>query len=194
VVGVRFHETSLNHASQGIRFSHCLLGDPVIGLRWRAFRASGLPPGQSEGLVRSDHGLVGDEPEHLLGGGARERSQVPVPRNALAAGAALIVLGVAVTLLSSSDSFTSLIPAVVGVILAGLGLLARSRPAMAHHAMHAAAAVAAISVLASLGSLVGRGGTGSALFSQIATVVICAAFLWLAVQSFRAARQARSTA
>lgn len=115
-----------------------------------------------------------------------------MPRNAILAGAVLILLGIAVTLLSGSDSLTSLIPAVVGVVLAALGWLARARPAIAHHAMHGAAAVAALSVLASLGSLLGRGSTGWAAFSQIATVVVCAAFVWLAVQSFRAAKRARA--
>jgi hypothetical protein len=42
--------------------------------------------------------------------------------------------------------------------------------------------------------LIGRGSTGWALFSQLATVVITGAFLFLAVNSFRAARLAREQA
>ena len=41
------------------------------------------------------------------------------------------------------------------------------------------------------GSLIGRSGSGWAVFSQIATSVICAFFLVLAIQSFKEARAAR---
>lgn len=115
-------------------------------------------------------------------------------RIAIIAGAVLVALGLAVTALSDSESFTSLIPAFIGVIIAGLGFVARARPGIAHHLMHAAAAVALLAVLGSLGSLVGRGSDGWALVAQLATVVVCGAFLALAVQSFRAARGARSSA
>ncbi len=115
-------------------------------------------------------------------------------RIAIIAGAALIALGVMVTVLSDSESFTSLIPAFVGLVLGGLGLAARTRPGIAHHLMHAAAAVALMALLGSLGSLIGRGSEGWALVAQLGTVVVCGGFLALAVQSFRAARRARSSA
>jgi hypothetical protein len=54
--------------------------------------------------------------------------------------------------------------------------------------------VALLAVLGSLGSAIGRGAEGWALFAQVATIVLCGAYLVVAVQSFRRARLARSTA
>lgn len=110
---------------------------------------------------------------------------------ALITGAALIVLGIFVTIVSDSGSVTSLIPAFVGVVFVIIGLVARAKPDLNHHLMHAAAAVSLIAILGSLGSVFGRGSTGWALFAQLATVVIVAVFLVQAVQSFIAARKAR---
>ena len=112
-------------------------------------------------------------------------------RNAILAGATLVVVGVLVTLASDSESATSLIPAFIGVIFVALGLVARSAPQWNHHVMHAAAAFAVLAILGSLGSLVGRGSTGWALASQLITVAVMGGFVYLAVQSFRAARLAR---
>ncbi|MDJ0498234.1 MAG: hypothetical protein QNJ89_10410 [Acidimicrobiia bacterium] len=110
---------------------------------------------------------------------------------AILVGVALIALGVIVSLASDSGSVTSLLPAFLGVVFLAIGLLARARPASAHHFMHAAAALALLAVFGSLGSAVGRGSTGWALFAQIATVIIAGIFLQQAIMSFRAARQAR---
>ena len=104
-------------------------------------------------------------------------------RNAILAGATLVVIGIVVTIASDSESVTSLIPA--------FGLLARAKPDLNHHVMHAAAGLALLGVLGSLGSAVGRGSEGWALVAQLATVVILGGFLYRAVQSFRAARLAR---
>ncbi len=109
-------------------------------------------------------------------------------------GGVLILLGVVVTILSDSGSVTSLIPAFIGIVFVALGAAARFRPDLNHHLMHGAAALALIAILASLGSLIGRGSTGWALFSQLATVVVTAVFVYLAVLSFRAARKAREAA
>jgi hypothetical protein len=114
-----------------------------------------------------------------------------VPRWAIGIGFALIVVGVVVTIASGSNSATSLIPAYVGVVLAALGVLGLTGASTRKHAMHVAAAIAAIAVLASLGSAIGRESTGWALTAQIATIVLCGAFVALAAQSFRAARAAR---
>ena len=126
---------------------------------------------------------------------ATDRSP-PVPSanvatKALLTGAALIVLGIVVTILSDSGSVTSLIPAFVGVVFVAIGVVARAKPDLNHHLMHAAAAVSLIAILGSLGSVIGRGSTGWALFAQLATIVIVAVFLQQAVQSFIAARKAR---
>lgn len=111
----------------------------------------------------------------------------------IALGAALVVLGVVITLVSDSGSATSLIPAFVGIVFLALGVLARARPDLNRHLMHAAAALALLAVLGSLGSAIGRGSTGWALTAQVGTIVLCGAFVYLAVQSFRAARRAEAT-
>ncbi len=112
----------------------------------------------------------------------------------LSLGAALIVFGVIVTIASGSGSATSLIPAFIGVVFVVLGLVARAKPDLHHHLMHASAALALLAVVSSLGSAIGRGAEGWALFAQIGTIVLCAAYLVFAVQSFRQARLARTTA
>ena len=112
-------------------------------------------------------------------------------KNALFAGIALIVVGVVVTVVSSSESITSLIPAFFGAVFAALGLVGMAKPDLNHHVMHAAAALALLAILGSVGSLIGRGSTGWALLSQLATVAISGGFLYLAIQSFKAARLAR---
>lgn len=109
-------------------------------------------------------------------------------------GLALIALGVVVTIASDSDSVTSLIPAFIGVVFVALGIAGILRPGVNHHLMHAAAALALLAILGSLGTLVGRGADGWALVAQVATVVIAGVFLALAVRSFRAARQSRTSA
>lgn len=116
-------------------------------------------------------------------------------RNAAFVGTALIIIGVGAWLLSESRSATALIPAALGALLVILGVAANAKPDMSHHFMHGAAMVALLGVLGSLGSLLGRwnGDDGYlAEFSQAATIVLCAGLLYLAVQSFRAARIART--
>jgi len=109
-------------------------------------------------------------------------------------GAALVVLGVIVTIASDSSSATSLIPAFIGIVFIALGLVGRAKPDLNHHLMHASAALALLAALGSIGSAIGRGAEGWALFAQIGTIVLCAAYLVFAVQSFRQARLARDTA
>jgi len=117
-----------------------------------------------------------------------------VAQKSLLAGAILIIVGVAVSLLSDSSSVTSLIPAFIGLVFVVIGLAGRARPELNKHLMHAAAAIALLAIVGSLGSAIGRGSTGWALFAQLATVVVAGTFLFFAVQSFRAARLAREAA
>ncbi|MEM9514696.1 MAG: hypothetical protein AAGA42_07520 [Actinomycetota bacterium] len=109
-------------------------------------------------------------------------------------GGALIVVGVGITIASSSGSATSLIPAFVGVVFVALGVAARAKPSLHHHLMHASAALALLAALGSVGSAIGRGSTGWALVAQLATIILCGGYVFLAVQSFRAARKAREAA
>lgn len=112
-------------------------------------------------------------------------------RNSLIAGAALVVIGLFVTVVSDSGSVTALIPAFIGAVFVLLGAIARAKPDLGRHAMHAAAALALLAVLGSAGSAIGRGSTGWALFAQLATIVVAAVFLAMSIRSFRAARLAR---
>ena len=100
-------------------------------------------------------------------------------------GGLLIVLGVIVTIVSDSQSVTSLIPAFIGVVFLVLGLLARAKPDLSHHLMHALAAIALLAVLGSLGSLISRGSTGWALFAQLATIVIAGFLLQQSITAFK---------
>ena len=106
-------------------------------------------------------------------------------------GLVLIVLGVVVTAASDSNSATSLIPAFVGAVFVILGVAGRRKPDLNHHFMHGTAMLSLLAILGSLGSLIGRSGSAWAVFSQIATSVISAFFLVLAIQSFKEARAAR---
>lgn len=107
------------------------------------------------------------------------------------AGAVLIVVGVFGNIVSDTGSITTLIPAFIGVIFVVLGAAGRAKPDLNHHLMHAAATLALVVLLSSAGSAIGRGSTGLALFTQLATIVVTGTFLVLAIQSFRAARVAR---
>ncbi|MEC9058202.1 MAG: hypothetical protein VX410_01545 [Actinomycetota bacterium] len=100
-------------------------------------------------------------------------------------GALLVALGVIVTIVSDSGSVTSLIPAFLGIIFLVLGMAAAAKPTMSHHLMHMMAVIALLAVVGSLGSLIGRGSTGWALFSQLATVIIAGFLLVNAIQAFR---------
>lgn len=112
-------------------------------------------------------------------------------------GVALIVLGVVVTVLSDSDSFTSWIPAIIGLVFLILGVIAAVREDLRRHVMHGAAALALIAIISSVGSLASRFNTDDgwwAEISQIVTIVLCAGFVMTAVGSFRSARAASKDA
>ena len=114
-----------------------------------------------------------------------------MPDTTIGLGASLIVVGVGVTVASGSSSATSLIPAFFGVAFIAIGIAARAKPDLNRHLMHGSAALALLGVLGSLGSAIGRGSTGWALVAQLATIVLCGAYVALGVRSFRAARLAR---
>ena len=118
-----------------------------------------------------------------------------MPTKTMILGVVLIALGVIVTFASDSGSATSMIPAFVGVIFLVIGAVAAAREDLRKHLMHAAAGVALIAILGSVGSLISRFSEASnwAIFSQIATVVLCAGFIQQAVASFKAARLARES-
>jgi Co/Zn/Cd efflux system component len=120
-----------------------------------------------------------------------------VPKLALAFGAALIAVGVwAYTASGPGASPTALIPAAIGLLIAIAGLVGLQGGATRKHAMHAAAAVALVGALGSVGQLVASPAAGSedadiAGTAGLLNLVLCLAFVALAVRSFVAARRAR---
>jgi hypothetical protein len=121
-----------------------------------------------------------------------------VPQSAVIIGILLVLLGVVSFLASGGQSPTALIPTAFGIVLAGLGLLAR-KEALRKHAMHAAAAVGLIAILGSAsgffklftllsGDEVLR---PAAVVAQSIMFVLSALFVGLAVNSFIKARRNR---
>ena len=111
-------------------------------------------------------------------------------------GALLMILGVGGYALAATSSLTAFIPALFGVALLGLGVLARSESAR-KHAMHAAATVALVGFAGAVFRIVSApagGGTSLALSSQIAMALLTGAFVALCVKSFIDARRRRAAA
>lgn len=110
-------------------------------------------------------------------------------------GLILIVLGVASYTLTGRASVTALIPAFFGAVLVICALIARSESAR-KHAMHAAVAVGLIGALASLGrgipAALGGDAMRPAVLSQLIMGVLLLVYVALGVQSFIAARKART--
>jgi fluoride ion exporter CrcB/FEX len=91
---------------------------------------------------------------------------------------------------------TALIPAILGIILAGLGFLAKTKENLRKHIMHAAVLVGLLGFMATVSSVMKLGalfaGTAErplAVVSQFATAIICIAFVALSVKSFIDARR-----
>jgi hypothetical protein len=108
-------------------------------------------------------------------------------------GILLTVLGLAGYALTGGASVTALIPALFGLALVGLGLVARKEH-LRKHAMHAAAAVALLGFAGAVfpffrGITAGR--TDLAVLSQGAMVVLTGVFVALCVKSFIDARRSR---
>ncbi|HSE94581.1 MAG TPA: hypothetical protein VLD61_01740 [Methylomirabilota bacterium] len=111
-------------------------------------------------------------------------------------GIALILVGLGGYVGSSAP--TALIPAVLGMLLAVLGILAR-RPAWRKHVMHGAAVVGLVGTIGGIPGVIGLlrvlGGADlarpRAAVLQTAMAVLSGAFLALCVRSFVAARRGR---
>ena len=109
-------------------------------------------------------------------------------------GVLLTLLGLVGYFLTGTSSVTALIPAIFGLLLFVLGVLARSEP-IRKHVMHAAAAIALVGCAGALFSLL-RTPAGPrspmAVFSQAGMVVLTAVFVGLCVKSFIDVRRART--
>lgn len=112
-------------------------------------------------------------------------------------GLVLTLLGLAGYFGSDTKSMTALIPALFGVPLALLGLLAL-KDSLRKHAMHLAAMVGLLGFLGAAGSMINKvvktGGVeySLALVMQALMALLCAVFVGLCVRSFIQARRARS--
>jgi hypothetical protein len=118
---------------------------------------------------------------------------------AIVFGVLLSVLGGVLFGLSDPDhrSVTALIPTFFGVALIILGIVAR-QDKLRMHAMHGAALVALIGLIfpayRAIRALINGAGFTLAVNGQIIMALLCAAFLFLCIQSFIAVRRARRQA
>lgn len=121
-----------------------------------------------------------------------------MPSTAITLGVLLILLGVAgyiYGVMSGNASITALIPAVFGIVLAGLGFASRAKENLRKHLMHAAVVVALIGFILPAGRLISRFGEltfSVAVLSQILMAVICLIFVILGIKSFADARRNRA--
>jgi hypothetical protein len=117
-----------------------------------------------------------------------------VPHITIGVGGVLIALGL-IGYFPDQLSWTALIPAIFGVILAILGGLA-IQPGMRKHAMHVAVMVGLIGFIAALGravpvALKGEIANEKAFAMVVAMAVVCGIFVGLCIKSFIDARKRR---
>lgn len=119
-----------------------------------------------------------------------------MPAMTRAVGAGLAVLGLISFLATGADSPTALLPALLGLLLVGLGVLA-GREAVRRHAMHAAMLLALLGLLGAAMNLTGlpdlfagRAERPVAVVSSALTVLALAVYLVLGIRSFVEARRA----
>lgn len=100
---------------------------------------------------------------------------------------------------SSASAKTALIPALVGMALVLCGTIGLM-PDARKHAMHVAAGVALLGFLAAAGRIgmtlgkLMQGDISRASYFLIAMALLCGAYVFLSVQSFRTARKERERA
>ena len=108
-------------------------------------------------------------------------------------GVLLILLGVGFFIGTGSTAMTALIPAFLGVGMAVSGALAM-KPALRAFFAHLALGLGALGLLAGLGmgakTWMQKGLSASAI-EQLIMGLLCVIYVFLCVQSFRAARKAR---
>ncbi len=118
---------------------------------------------------------------------------------AIGCGLVLILIGIVGYVhgaMTGHSSFTALIPALFGIIIAILGALAAKMEGLRKHLIHGAVVVALVGFIATAGRLVSKMSeltASAAVISQTLTAVVCLIFVILAVRSFAAARRGRGT-
>ena len=117
-----------------------------------------------------------------------------MPTTTRIVGIVLMIIGLGSYWLTGRTSVTALIPAFFGVIFVVLAYLARNET-LRRHVMHAAVAIGLLGVLGTLGraipAVIDGQLTRPAVIAQLVTGVVLAYYVYLGVQSFRAARRAR---
>lgn len=124
-----------------------------------------------------------------------------MPLLTLVFGIAFVLLGVVSYFVTGQESVTALIPAFFGVIFVILGVIMRDE-AKVKHAGHAAATLALLGLFGSARGVPAtitllQGGEverPQAAVAQSIMVVLCVAFVALAIKSFIDARKAREAA
>lgn len=124
-----------------------------------------------------------------------------MPSTSIACGTLLILIGILGAIagqLNGKFSFTALIPAVFGILLALCGFLAWKKENLRKHLMHAALVVALLGLVGTFMSPGVRGaissghiGDGTSFTAQISMGAVCLLFLILGIKSFIDARKNR---
>lgn len=115
-----------------------------------------------------------------------------IPKLSINIGILLTVLGILSFILTDFISITALIPAFFGIVLAGLGFLARTSGSMRKHAMHAALLLAILGLAGSFSGLMAliSAITGTmpkrmnAVISQSIMAILCIIFVIAGIKSF----------
>ncbi len=112
-----------------------------------------------------------------------------MPRTTQVVGLALIAVGAIAYFATGRESWTALLPAVIGLTLLVLGVLA-DRGESSRHFMHAAMVVALLGAAGTMSRAieVADEGGGASIASAI-TWVICVVYLVLGIRSFVEARR-----
>ena len=122
-----------------------------------------------------------------------------MPSTAIISGVLLIVIGIlgyVFSLIDGNTSITALIPAAFGLLLAILGIVAKSNENLRKHLMHVAVVVGLLGFLIPTIRLLSRISdikVSLAVLSQAAMAIVCLFFVILCVQSFINARRNRTT-
>lgn len=120
-----------------------------------------------------------------------------MPGITIVCGIILVLLGIAgygIAVADGNASLTALIPAIFGVVLAGLGLISQKKENLRKHLMHVAVLIALLGFFATAGRLISRLSqltASPAVISQAVMAGVCLVFVILAIRSFAAARRAR---
>ncbi len=102
----------------------------------------------------------------------------------------LIVIGVVAYVATEFASVTALLPALLGLVMVALGVIA-ARSSAGQHAIHAALVIALLGLVGSFRPLGGIADGETAAIAALITVLVLAIYLAMGVRSFVAARQAR---